>query len=115
MHSSCERPPRSCSRPSRCVSVVVHRFSLMSLLLSTIPQLATNISELVQKGIREAEEQLQREMGAQKGLMRKIPVVGPLLNWWSPAAPSVSGRAFDLASSQVQAIKKVRFSWSQQH
>lgn len=40
--------------------------------------------------------------------MRKIPVVGSLLNWWSPNQANVTGRAFDLASSSVQTVKKVR-------
>lgn len=36
-------------------------------LLQPTKQLAVNMGALVQKGIKEAEEQLQREMGAQKG------------------------------------------------
>lgn len=33
-----------------------------------------------------------------KGLMRQLPLVGSVLNWFSPIQSSVKGRTFNLAS-----------------
>ncbi|KAH7985104.1 hypothetical protein HPB52_024319 [Rhipicephalus sanguineus] len=48
-----------------------------------------SMSELVKQGIQEASKGLQQENEEkilQEGLLRHVPIVGSLFNWWSPTS-----------------------------
>jgi len=68
-------------------------------------KLVEKISEVIQKGIKQAEEELtqeERDIAYQQGMLRHLPVVGPLVNWWSPSEkPKMKGRSFHLASQNL--------------
>ncbi|GAB1602349.1 pyridoxal-dependent decarboxylase domain-containing protein 1 isoform X2 [Argonauta hians] len=63
------------------------------------------MSERILKGIEEANKDLQRENHeriVQEGLLRQVPLVGSLLNWWSPPQKdALKGRTFDLSSGRI--------------
>ncbi|KTG43420.1 hypothetical protein cypCar_00007994 [Cyprinus carpio] len=66
-------------------------------------QLFENMTEVVRRGIQEAEQQLQKaneEKLMEEGVLRQIPLVGSVLNWFSPVQASVKGRTFNLAEGQ---------------
>jgi hypothetical protein len=64
-----------------------------------------SLADIVKQGIERAVEDLERENQAkimQEGLLRQVPIVGSLLNWWSPPPKDpVKGRTFNLASGTV--------------
>uniref|UniRef100_A0A8C2BPS4 Pyridoxal-dependent decarboxylase domain-containing protein 1 n=1 Tax=Cyprinus carpio TaxID=7962 RepID=A0A8C2BPS4_CYPCA len=63
-------------------------------------KLFENMTEVVRRGIQEAEQQLQKaneEKLMEEGVLRQIPLVGSVLNWFSPVQASVKGRTFNLA------------------
>uniref|UniRef100_A0A673J3C5 Pyridoxal-dependent decarboxylase domain-containing protein 1 n=1 Tax=Sinocyclocheilus rhinocerous TaxID=307959 RepID=A0A673J3C5_9TELE len=63
-------------------------------------KLFENMTEVVRRGIQEAELQLQKaneEKLMEEGVFRQIPLVGSVLNWLSPVQASVKGRTFNLA------------------
>uniref|UniRef100_A0A671RQZ8 Pyridoxal-dependent decarboxylase domain-containing protein 1 n=1 Tax=Sinocyclocheilus anshuiensis TaxID=1608454 RepID=A0A671RQZ8_9TELE len=63
-------------------------------------KLFENMTEIVRRGIQEAELQLQKaneEKLMEEGVFRQIPLVGSVLNWLSPVQASVKGRTFNLA------------------
>uniref|UniRef100_A0A672SPY3 Pyridoxal-dependent decarboxylase domain-containing protein 1 n=1 Tax=Sinocyclocheilus grahami TaxID=75366 RepID=A0A672SPY3_SINGR len=66
-------------------------------------KLFENMTEVVRRGIQEAELQLQKaneEKLIEEGVFRQIPLVGSVLNWLSPVQASVKGRTFNLAEGQ---------------
>uniref|UniRef100_A0A8C2BIJ4 Pyridoxal-dependent decarboxylase domain-containing protein 1 n=1 Tax=Cyprinus carpio TaxID=7962 RepID=A0A8C2BIJ4_CYPCA len=66
-------------------------------------KLFENMTEVVRRGIQEAEQQLQKaneEKLMEEGVLRQIPLVGSVLNWFSPVQASVKGRTFNLAEGQ---------------
>ncbi|XP_023813663.1 pyridoxal-dependent decarboxylase domain-containing protein 1 [Oryzias latipes] len=71
-------------------------------------RLLENMTEVVKKGILEAELELQRaseEKLLEEGMLRQIPVVGSVLNWLSPVQSSVKGRTFDLAAGSLDSTE----------
>ena len=68
-------------------------------LLSYLNPLLTPSSS---RGIERANEELQTETDArfyEKGIMRQIPLFGPVLNWMSPIEDKrIVGRSFSLHS-----------------
>ncbi|XP_048846310.1 pyridoxal-dependent decarboxylase domain-containing protein 1 isoform X2 [Brienomyrus brachyistius] len=63
-------------------------------------KLLENMTEVVRRGIQEAELQLQKaseQKLMEEGVLRQIPLVGSMLNWLSPTQSSVKGRTFNLA------------------
>lgn len=63
---------------------------------------------LVRKGIEEAQAELQRETEEkiwQEGLLRHIPVVGSLVNYFSPPPKTqVKGRSLNLQSGKIETV-----------
>lgn len=57
-------------------------------------------------GIEDAQTALQRELSDQlwqEGLLRKMPLVGSLVNYFSPAPKAnIKGRILDLHSGRVE-------------
>uniref|UniRef100_A0A1A7WM99 Pyridoxal-dependent decarboxylase domain-containing protein 1 n=1 Tax=Iconisemion striatum TaxID=60296 RepID=A0A1A7WM99_9TELE len=69
-------------------------------------KLLENMTERVRKGIQEAELQLQKaseEKLMEEGMLRQIPLVGSVLNWFSPVQSSIKGRTFSLAAGSLDA------------
>jgi hypothetical protein len=60
------------------------------------------MAEIIRKGIDEANKDLEKENYnklQQEGVLRQVPLVGSLVNWWSPPRKDLAkGRAFNLAS-----------------
>uniref|UniRef100_A0A671MIP9 Pyridoxal-dependent decarboxylase domain-containing protein 1 n=1 Tax=Sinocyclocheilus anshuiensis TaxID=1608454 RepID=A0A671MIP9_9TELE len=66
-------------------------------------KLFENMTEVVRRGIQEAEQQLQKaneEKLMEEGVLRQIPLVGSVINWFSPVQASVKGKTFNLAEGQ---------------
>ncbi|CDQ82620.1 unnamed protein product [Oncorhynchus mykiss] len=64
-------------------------------------RLLENMTEVVRKGIQEAEFQLQKDNQdklMEEGVLRQIPLVSSVLNWFSPFQSTVKGRTFNLAA-----------------
>ncbi|XP_073695403.1 pyridoxal-dependent decarboxylase domain-containing protein 1 isoform X3 [Garra rufa] len=73
-------------------------------------KLFENMTEVVRKGIQEAELQLQKaneEKLIEEGVLRQIPLVGSVLNWFSPVQASVKGRTFNLAEGCLDSTEPV--------
>ncbi|KAL4624522.1 pyridoxal-dependent decarboxylase domain-containing protein 1-like isoform X1 [Arapaima gigas] len=71
-------------------------------------KLLDNMTQVVQKGIQEAERQLQKaneEKLMEEGVLRQIPVVGSVLNWFSPVQSSIKGRAFNLVAGSLDSTE----------
>uniref|UniRef100_A0A672SPW3 Pyridoxal-dependent decarboxylase domain-containing protein 1 n=1 Tax=Sinocyclocheilus grahami TaxID=75366 RepID=A0A672SPW3_SINGR len=73
-------------------------------------KLFENMTEVVRRGIQEAELQLQKaneEKLIEEGVFRQIPLVGSVLNWLSPVQASVKGRTFNLAEGCLDSTEPV--------
>uniref|UniRef100_F6VXE3 Pyridoxal-dependent decarboxylase domain-containing protein 1 n=2 Tax=Ornithorhynchus anatinus TaxID=9258 RepID=F6VXE3_ORNAN len=79
-------------------------------------RLLENMTEVVRKGIREAQVQLQRaneERLLEEGVLRQIPVVGSVLNWFSPFQASPKGRTFNLTAGSLESTELTYVSKAQ--
>uniref|UniRef100_A0A672QCR8 Pyridoxal-dependent decarboxylase domain-containing protein 1 n=1 Tax=Sinocyclocheilus grahami TaxID=75366 RepID=A0A672QCR8_SINGR len=73
-------------------------------------KLFENMTEVVRRGIQEAEQQLQKaneEKLMEEGVLRQIPLVGSVLNWFSPVQASVKGKTFNLAEGCLDSTEPV--------
>ncbi|XP_061555998.1 pyridoxal-dependent decarboxylase domain-containing protein 1 isoform X2 [Phycodurus eques] len=71
-------------------------------------RLLENMTEVVRKGIREAELELLKasdEKLMEEGMLRQLPLVGSVLNWFSPVQTSVKGRTFNLAAGSLDSTE----------
>uniref|UniRef100_A0A6B0VGA9 Pyridoxal-dependent decarboxylase domain-containing protein 1 n=1 Tax=Ixodes ricinus TaxID=34613 RepID=A0A6B0VGA9_IXORI len=71
-----------------------------------------SMSELVKQGIQEASKGLQQENEEkimQEGLLRHVPIVGSLFNWWSPTSKEsgIRGRSFNITSGLVESTENI--------
>ncbi|XP_077489810.1 pyridoxal-dependent decarboxylase domain-containing protein 1 isoform X2 [Amblyomma americanum] len=71
-----------------------------------------SMSELVKQGIQEASKGLQQENEEkilQEGLLRHVPIVGSLFNWWSPTnkESGIRGRSFNITSGLVESTENI--------
>uniref|UniRef100_A0A3Q2QIA3 Pyridoxal-dependent decarboxylase domain-containing protein 1 n=1 Tax=Fundulus heteroclitus TaxID=8078 RepID=A0A3Q2QIA3_FUNHE len=85
------------------VSELVETISALGTDIEESGRLLENMTERVRKGILEAELQLQRaneEKLIEEGMLRQLPLVGSVLNWFSPVESSIKGRTFNLAAGQ---------------
>ncbi|XP_062491286.1 pyridoxal-dependent decarboxylase domain-containing protein 1 isoform X1 [Pezoporus occidentalis] len=79
-------------------------------------RLLENMTEVVRKGIQEAQLQLQKaneERLLEEGLLRQIPVVGSVLNWFSPFQASPKGRTFNLTAGSLESTESMYISKAQ--
>ncbi|XP_005110945.1 putative pyridoxal-dependent decarboxylase domain-containing protein 2 [Aplysia californica] len=63
-----------------------------------------SMSQVIRKGIEEANKELAKENTEKlmhEGVLRQVPVVSSLLNWFSPAKEDIKGRTFNLASGKI--------------
>lgn len=68
------------------------------------------MSEMVKKGIETANEDLKKENEEriwQDGILRHVPVVSSLYNWWAPLPKEsgVKGRSFSLSSGVIESTE----------
>ncbi|XP_055754288.1 pyridoxal-dependent decarboxylase domain-containing protein 1-like isoform X3 [Salvelinus fontinalis] len=73
-------------------------------------RLLENMTEVVRKGIQEAELQLQKDNQdklMEEGVLRQIPLVGSMLNWFSPFQSTVKGRTFNLAAGSLDSTEPI--------
>uniref|UniRef100_UPI0037E7D384 pyridoxal-dependent decarboxylase domain-containing protein 1 isoform X1 n=1 Tax=Semicossyphus pulcher TaxID=241346 RepID=UPI0037E7D384 len=71
-------------------------------------RLLENMTEVVRKGILEAELQMQKaneEKLIEEGMMRQLPLVGSVLNWFAPVQSSIKGRTFNLAAGSLDSTE----------
>uniref|UniRef100_A0A8C7QJQ8 Pyridoxal-dependent decarboxylase domain-containing protein 1 n=1 Tax=Oncorhynchus mykiss TaxID=8022 RepID=A0A8C7QJQ8_ONCMY len=71
-------------------------------------RLLENMTEVVRKGIQEAEFQLQKDNQdklMEEGVLRQIPLVSSVLNWFSPFQSTVKGRTFNLAAGSLDSTE----------
>uniref|UniRef100_A0A6Q2YCA8 Pyridoxal-dependent decarboxylase domain-containing protein 1 n=1 Tax=Esox lucius TaxID=8010 RepID=A0A6Q2YCA8_ESOLU len=86
------------------VSELVDMIATLGRDLEESGRLLENMTEVVRKGIQEAELQLQKaneEKLMEEGVLRQIPLVGSVLNWFSPFQSTVKGRTFNLAAGSA--------------
>ncbi|XP_063961659.1 putative pyridoxal-dependent decarboxylase domain-containing protein 2 isoform X2 [Lytechinus pictus] len=73
-------------------------------------QFLETMSELILKGIMEAEKQLEQENEnklLEEGVLRQVPLVGSLLNWFSPPPEAIiKGRTLNLSSGSLESTEK---------
>uniref|UniRef100_A0A7N8X3Z6 Pyridoxal-dependent decarboxylase domain-containing protein 1 n=1 Tax=Mastacembelus armatus TaxID=205130 RepID=A0A7N8X3Z6_9TELE len=85
------------------VSDLVDTIAALGRDIEESGRLLENMTEVVRKGILEAELQLQKaneEKLMEEGMLRQLPLVGSVLNWFSPVQSSIKGRTFNLAAVQ---------------
>lgn len=71
-----------------------------------------SMSEIVKKGIETATKDLQKENEDkmwQEGIIRHVPIVGNLVNWWSPKTKEagVRGRSLNLTQGIVESTENI--------
>ncbi|KAM3597129.1 uncharacterized protein V6R79_000213 [Siganus canaliculatus] len=90
------------------VSELVNTIAILGREIEESGRLLENMTEVVRKGILEAELQLQKaneEKLMEEGLMRQLPLVGSVLNWFSPVQSSIKGRTFSLAAASLDSTE----------
>ncbi|KAG2455674.1 PDXD1 protein, partial [Polypterus senegalus] len=91
------------------VAELVETISTTGREIEENSKLLENMTEVVRKGILEAELQLQKaseEKLLEEGVLRQIPVVGSVLNWFSPVQSSIKGRTFNLAAGSLDSTEQ---------
>ncbi|KAK2494750.1 hypothetical protein MC885_001985, partial [Smutsia gigantea] len=90
------------------VSELVETIVVTAREIEENSRLLENMTEVVRKGIQEAQVQLQRaneERLLEEGVLRQIPVVGTVLNWFSPVQASQKGRTFNLTAGSLESTE----------
>uniref|UniRef100_A0A672ZTM0 Pyridoxal-dependent decarboxylase domain-containing protein 1 n=1 Tax=Sphaeramia orbicularis TaxID=375764 RepID=A0A672ZTM0_9TELE len=98
------------------VSELVDTIAALGRDIEESGRLLENMTEVVRKGIQEAELQLQKaseEKLIEEGMLRQLPLVGSVLNWFSPFESSIKGRTFNLAAGTVTGRKYANYNGSQ--
>lgn len=91
---------------------------LLDLVIQTGQKIQENskildtMSEILKKGIEAATIDLQREAEEklwQDGILRQVPLVGRVVNWWSPPAKEggVKGRSLNLTQGVVESTENI--------
>ncbi|XP_071765949.2 pyridoxal-dependent decarboxylase domain-containing protein 1 [Centroberyx gerrardi] len=90
------------------ISELVDTIAALGRDIEESGRLLENMTEVVRKGILEAEQQLQKaneEKLMEEGMLRQLPVVGSVLNWFSPVQSSIKGRTFNLAAGSLDSTE----------
>ncbi|XP_048724231.1 pyridoxal-dependent decarboxylase domain-containing protein 1 [Caretta caretta] len=98
------------------VSELVETIAATGREIEENSRLLENMTEVVRRGIQEAQVQLQKaneERLLEEGLLRQIPVVGSVLNWFSPFQASPKGRTFDLTAGSLESTEPTYVSKAQ--
>ncbi|XP_036445759.1 pyridoxal-dependent decarboxylase domain-containing protein 1 isoform X1 [Colossoma macropomum] len=92
------------------VAALVDTIACVGREIEESGKLLENMTEVVRKGILEAELQLQKaneEKLMEEGVLRQIPLVSSVMNWFSPVQSSIKGRTFDLAAGSLDTTEPV--------
>nr|XP_020463879.1 pyridoxal-dependent decarboxylase domain-containing protein 1 [Monopterus albus] len=92
------------------VSELVDTIAALGRDIEESGRLLENMTEVVRKGILEAELQLQKaneENQVVEGMLRQLPLVGSMLNWFSPVQGSIKGRTFSLSAGSVDSTEEI--------
>ncbi|KAL6476436.1 hypothetical protein MHYP_G00149350 [Metynnis hypsauchen] len=92
------------------VAALVETIACVGREIEESGKLLENMTEVVRKGILEAELQLQKaneEKLMEEGVLRQIPLVSSVMNWFSPVQSSIKGRTFDLAAGSLDTTEPV--------
>ncbi|NWX95572.1 PDXD1 protein, partial [Nothoprocta ornata] len=98
------------------VSELVETIAATGREIEENSRLLENMTEVVRKGIQEAQLQLQKaneERLLEEGLLRQIPVVSSVLNWFSPFQASPKGRTFNLTAGSLESTESTYVSKAQ--
>lgn len=90
------------------ISELVETIAVTAREIEEDSRLLENMTEVVRKGIQEAQVQLQKaneERLLEEGVLRQIPVVGSVLNWFSPVQASQKGRTFNLTAGSLESTE----------
>ncbi|KAG8513481.1 Pyridoxal-dependent decarboxylase domain-containing protein 1 [Galemys pyrenaicus] len=90
------------------VTELVETIAVTAREIEENSRLLENMTEVVRKGIQEAQVQLQKaneERLLEEGVLRQIPVVGSVLNWFSPVQASQKGRTFNLTAGSLESTE----------
>ncbi|XP_069578091.1 pyridoxal-dependent decarboxylase domain-containing protein 1 [Brachyistius frenatus] len=90
------------------VSELVDTIAALGRDMEESGRLLENMTEVVRKGILEAELQLLKaneEKLLEEGMLRQLPLVGSVLNWFSPVQSSIQGRTFNLAAGSLDSTE----------
>ncbi|XP_063759749.1 pyridoxal-dependent decarboxylase domain-containing protein 1 isoform X2 [Eleginops maclovinus] len=90
------------------VSELVDTVAALGRDIEESGRLLENMTEVVRKGILEAELQLQKaneEKLMEEGVLRQLPLVGSVLNWFSPSQSAIKGRTFNLAAGSLDSTE----------
>jgi hypothetical protein len=63
------------------------------------------VGQLVRQFVKETEAKMKQEseeLRNQTGIIRKLPIVGSMWNWWSPVADPRKGKKFDLVTTSLE-------------
>ncbi|XP_058063909.1 pyridoxal-dependent decarboxylase domain-containing protein 1 isoform X2 [Anopheles bellator] len=91
---------------------------LLELVISTArsiqehSKILDTMSKILKKGIEAATIDLQREAEEklwQEGILRQMPLVGRVVNWWSPVAKEsgMKGRSLNLTQGVVESTENI--------
>ncbi|KAG7171412.1 Pyridoxal-dependent decarboxylase domain-containing protein 1-like [Homarus americanus] len=90
---------------------------LLSLVITTGREIETSsrfldqMTDIVRKGIEAATEDLKRENEEriwQDGILRHVPIVGSVYNWFSPPPPpGIKGRTLDLTAGVLESTENI--------
>ena len=94
------------------VRTLVDRISALTIELQDNNKFVDSVKDTVEEGIRGAQEKLEKEREEkmfQGGIIRSVPVVSSLYNWWSPppASTGVTGQSFDISSGRLDKTESV--------
>ncbi|XP_063884036.1 pyridoxal-dependent decarboxylase domain-containing protein 1-like [Scylla paramamosain] len=90
---------------------------LLSLVITTGKEIEKSsrfldqMTDIVRKGIEAATEDLKRENEErlwQEGILRHVPIVGSVYNWFSPPPPpGIKGRTLDLTAGVLESTENI--------
>ncbi|KAE8579723.1 hypothetical protein XENTR_v10024162 [Xenopus tropicalis] len=98
------------------VPELVETITAMGREIEENTRLLENMTEVVRKGILEAEVQLYKaneERLLEEGVLRQIPLVGSMLNWFSPVQTTPKGRTFNLTAGSLETTETTYISKAQ--
>uniref|UniRef100_A0A8C5C8T5 Pyridoxal-dependent decarboxylase domain-containing protein 1 n=1 Tax=Gadus morhua TaxID=8049 RepID=A0A8C5C8T5_GADMO len=90
------------------ISHLVNTVAALGREIEEKGKLFENMAEVVQRGILEAQLQLQKDSEKrilEEGVLRQLPVVSSVLNWFSPWEASVNGRTFNLTDGLLDSTE----------